>query len=315
MQKPPGPSKDSFTGCLAGSTLGDAIGEVAFRLPEETRLKEHIAETDCLRYTDDTAMAMGLAESIIACDGTLDAQHLGESFRANYEEEPWRDYGPGPPSIFRMVAQSDVSYLDAAQSLFEGEGSMGNGAAMRIAPVGVFFAGDDQLSEMAALSARVTHAHRLGQDGAVVLGTAVSLAATANPAEALSADVFGEKLSEAARTDEFRNAMDRMVSLLDEGAGRDEAAATLGTDVLIHRSVPYAIYSFLRNPDSFEDTLMDAIMVRGDRDTIGAMAGAVAGAYLGRDGLPGPWLEKLENGPRIEELASKLYNLRQARTG
>ena len=306
MQPSRNPTRNSFYGCLAASALGDAIGELAFRLPDESRLRDYIQNADELRYTDDTAMALGLAESIIACDGTVDAQHLGETFRKNYDREPWRGYGPGPPSIFRQVAQSEIGYLEAAQSLFGGEGSMGNGAAMRIAPAGVFFAGSDERYEMAALSARVTHAHRLGQDGAAVLAAAISLAATTDPNENFPAGDFATRLSGIARTDEFATAMERVQKLLQENAVRDQAAARLGTDVLIHRSVPYAIFSFLRNSKSFVDALMDAIMVEGDRDTIGAMTGAVSGAHLGIDAIPHEWLEKLENRQYIEELAAEL---------
>jgi ADP-ribosyl-[dinitrogen reductase] hydrolase len=80
--------------------------------------------------------------------------------------------------------------------------------------------------------------------------------------------------------------------------------------MLIHRSVPYAIYCFVANPDSFEECLMDAVLAGGDRDTIGAMAAAVSGARLGRGALPADWTGKLENAAYIEELALALFELR-----
>ncbi len=313
MQRSSVPSMSSIAGCLAGSALGDAIGEIAFRVTQENNLRAYIEDADTLRYTDDTAMALGLAESIIACNGTVRAQHLGETFRKNYEQEPWRGYGPGPPSIFRTVKQSDTDYLSVAQNLYRGQGSMGNGAAMRIAPLGVFFAGSDDLPEMASLSARVTHAHPLGQDGAVVLASAISLATQSDRDDGFSTQQFVRALSESASTDEFRDALQRVQRLLQGGADREQAAAELGTDVLIHRSVPYAIYCFLNNPHSFEAALLDAILVPGDRDTIGAMTGGVAGAYLGQEAIPKGWLERLENRSRVEELASKLHEIRQQR--
>jgi poly(ADP-ribose) glycohydrolase ARH3 len=70
--------------------------------------------------------------------------------------------------------------------------------------------------------------------------------------------------------------------------------------------MPFAIYSFVRCPHSFEDCLDCAIMHGGDRDTLGAMAGAISGAYLGVEAIPSGWRAKLENRQTIEELALEL---------
>ena len=75
-----------FLGGMVGSALGDAIGELAFRYPEKERLSTHVAEVDTLVYTDDTAMAIALAEWLIAI-GDVDAKHLGDSFRVHFERE------------------------------------------------------------------------------------------------------------------------------------------------------------------------------------------------------------------------------------
>jgi poly(ADP-ribose) glycohydrolase ARH3 len=82
-----------------------------------------------------------------------------------------------------------------------------------------------------------------------------------------------------------------------------EAAAILGKSVLIHESLPFAIYAFLSQPHSFEDCLMGAVLSGGDRDTLGAMAGAISGAFLGVTAIPALWREKLENQGLIEKLA------------
>ena len=74
-------------------------------------------------------------------------------------------------------------------------------------------------------------------------------------------------------------------------------------------SMPFAIFAFLRHPQSFEETLFTAILHGGDRDTLGAMACAISGAYLGIEAIPASWRRKLENRPYIEELASKLFIL------
>jgi poly(ADP-ribose) glycohydrolase ARH3 len=295
---------------MVGSAVGDAIGELAFRYPDERQLRRQVNSADVLRYTDDTAMAMGVAEAILDGRGELEPENLGRIFARNYAEEPWRGYGPGPPSIFRTVDREGCSYREAAGRLFDGEGSMGNGAAMRVAPVGIFYCGRPDLRRQAERSAEVTHVHPLGRDGAAVLAAAVGRASVMAPDEGLSAPDFAEQLADKAGSDEFTEKMEMVAHLAEENAGPEAAAGELGTGVLIHRSVPYAIYSFLSAPHSFERCLMHATLVSGDRDTIGAMAAAVSGAYLGESAVPDHWRQPLENADRIRELARQLHGLR-----
>jgi len=100
---------------------------------------------------------------------------LGDTFRYNYQKEPWRGYASGPPTIFSMVERSGITYAEASSTLFGGSGSFGNGAAMRIAPVGLFFHNSLDLYGKACISASVTHAHPVGMDGAAVQARASPL--------------------------------------------------------------------------------------------------------------------------------------------
>jgi poly(ADP-ribose) glycohydrolase ARH3 len=94
--------------------------------------------------------------------------------------------------------------------------------------------------------------------------------------------------------------------LVNEDVPPQRAAKELGQGVAVHRSLPFAIYSFLRHPDSFRECLFCAALNGGDRDTLGAMACAISGAYLGVEAIPYGWREKLENRGHIEELAVEL---------
>ena len=85
-----------------------------------------------------------------------------------------------------------------------------------------------------------------------------------------------------------------------------EAAFELGTNVTAHGSVPFAIFAFLRSPQSFEQCMFNAVLSGGDRDTLGAMACGVSGAYLGIEAIPAEWRGKLENRTHIESLATRL---------
>ncbi|MEM4939989.1 MAG: ADP-ribosylglycohydrolase family protein, partial [Nitrososphaerota archaeon] len=79
-----------FSGCMLSAALGDALGA------------SYIHATE-LRYTDDTAMMIALAEHILENRGAVDPVKLAWKFLEAYEAEPWRGYGPGPPRIFRMI--------------------------------------------------------------------------------------------------------------------------------------------------------------------------------------------------------------------
>ncbi len=298
--------KSKFLGCLLGLALGDAIGELAFRLPDKDALLKAVEEAEVLHYTDDTAMALGLAQSLVQ-RGTLDQEHLGRTFHRNFLNEPWRGYASGPPTIFQMVAGLKLSYAEAARRLFRGAGSFGNGAAMRVAPLGLFFHKSPRLYELAAASAAVTHAHPLGQDGAAVQALAVARAVSLDPAEAFPREDFLADLISFAKTPALQEKLNLLASLLSRSASAAEAARVLGRSVAVDESLPFALFAFLAYPHSYVECLFCAILHGGDRDTLGAMAGAVSGAYLGRAAIP--WQEKVENRKLIEDLALSLYAL------
>jgi poly(ADP-ribose) glycohydrolase ARH3 len=294
-----------YLGCMLGSALGDAIGELAFRFPEEGRLRTAIAAASVLRYTDDTAMAIGLAESLAERKG-LDPQHLGRTFHRHFNQEPWRGYASGPPTIFQVVEKSGLTYQEAARSLFGGQGSQGNGAAMRVAPLGLFFHDAPDLYDRAVAAAAVTHGHPLAQDGAAIQAVAVALALHLDSQKPFSWDAFLRRLLTLAKTPEIKEKSSLVRTLLKGKVPGREAAEILGKSVKIHESLPFALYAFLAQPHSFEDCLLGAVLNGGDRDTLGAMAGALSGAYLGVKAITALWREKLENQGLIERLALAL---------
>ena len=124
------------------------------------------------------------------------------------------------------------------------------------------------------------------------------------------------------RVRSFRSVVDRATrmalveSLLTEDISPLVAAMRLEQSVAAHESVPFAIYAFLRHPRSFEECLFCAALHSVDRDTVGAMACAVSGAYLGVEAIPPVWLAKIENRQYIKDLALKLCALhRDRKTG
>ena len=94
--------RDHWRGALLGTALGDAVGAPFEGWPtvDARAVRRWIDDEAPLAWTDDTAMTLGLARSLVAHDGLADLQHLGDTFASAFRAEPWRGYGAGPPRIF-----------------------------------------------------------------------------------------------------------------------------------------------------------------------------------------------------------------------
>jgi poly(ADP-ribose) glycohydrolase ARH3 len=298
---------ESAMGSLLGCGVGDAVGELAFAHRTRDDLVLTAARLPVLRYTDDTAMTIALAEALLET-GDVGEQTVGDHLARIHAAEPRRGYGPGPGKIFARVARDGIDYATAAAALYDGEGSLGNGAAMRVAPVGIAYHADlDRVYEMACRSARPTHAHPVGQDGAAVQATAVALAVAHHIAgRPLDPAAFAARLTAAARTEAIRDKMVLVEQALAEDWTATAAADAIGRSVNVAESMPFAVYAFLVSPADSLRCQDIAVLNGGDRDTLGAMAMALSGAYLGRAGLRKVLVNRLENRDALADLGRRL---------
>ena len=296
--------RSNLVGSLVGSAVGDALGS-SF---EGSYGSEAKPERFLGRWTDDTQMMIGVAESLLANKG-FNGSHLAQVFIKNYEREPWRGYASGPIQVFEWI-RSGVAWNKAAKRLFGGAGSYGNGAAMRVAPVGVFYHDDpEQLRSVAHSQSRITHVHELGTEGATIQAYAVALAVNACLSSELDPISFIKELKSFTQNKTYELKLEKGWRLLVE-TNKRRVARELGNGVEAFNSVPTAIYCFLRNQDSFEDSVLYAISLGGDTDTIAAMPGAISGAYHGDEAIPGRWKGRLEKGDYVEKLAEKLFSIK-----
>jgi poly(ADP-ribose) glycohydrolase ARH3 len=170
--------KERFEGCLLGLAVGDALGgqfeaqtsdSIRRRFPTAGSLITYPEEE--IWYTDDTQMAIGVSEALIE-RGEIVEEILCRAFVKNYL--PSRGYGRGARAVLSAMEEGR-DYRAVAEQHFPG-GSFGNGAAMRVAPVGLLFRDDRRrLWEQARLSAIPTHLHPLGIEGAQLLALAVAI--------------------------------------------------------------------------------------------------------------------------------------------
>jgi poly(ADP-ribose) glycohydrolase ARH3 len=298
--------RDRAIGALLGCAVGDAIGELAFTHADRDGLYAAVERAQRLVYTDDTAMAIAVANALVE-DGVINAQALGDRFARAFQLEPWRGYGPGPPQIFRSVAETGQPYEAVARKLYAGEGSLGNGAAMRAGPLGVAYRDGPRLEGASDTASAVTHAHPVGRDAALLVARAVAQAVAAGlHGRRVRPHAMAQDLTDGCRTEEMRHKMQAVTDYLGERAEPEAVADTVGRSVSAPESVPFAVYAFLAAPDDFAACLEIAIFHGGDRDTLGAMAGSIAGAYLGEHAIPDPWRARIEHRCQLRELARRL---------
>jgi poly(ADP-ribose) glycohydrolase ARH3 len=300
------PTQAQFLGSMLGLAVGDAVGAPFEGLPGWMIHKQgpaiRIVKTpteETRYYTDDTQMAIGVAETLVEC-GEIREEELCAAFARNYD--PVRCYGQGARRLIEaMIAEGD--WRELARTIFPG-GSLGNGAAMRVAPMGLLFCDNlDRVAEQAELSARPTHLHPLAIESARLLALAVALAVREPNFDRIK---FFEELHRRAQTEEFQWQMSTLAQLLP-----DDSVAGFGSTLEAHRSVGTAIACFASSPDSYTETISHAIGLGDDTDTLAAMAGAISGARLGIYEIPQHLIASLENSHQgreyIEKLAARLY--------
>lgn len=278
---------------LDGLSVGDALGERFFGPPGQVtaRIAAREVPPGPWRWTDDTAMALSVCEGLLA-DERLDQDRLARAFARRHAEEPGRGYGRGAVEILETVAAGTPWEL-ASRRAFGGQGSLGNGGAMRAAPIGAFFAEDlTRVVREARASAEVTHAHPEGQAGAVAVALAAAWAVRREPTS-----VFDFVLPHLG-PGETRAGLERAatLSLVERGS---VAAATLGAGERVSAmdTVPFSLWCVARHPGDYVEAFWTTVEGLGDRDTTCAIVGGVVALRAGPDSIPAAWLRAREPLP------------------
>lgn len=277
---------------LDGLSLGDAFGERFFGAPD--RVLEALATRTVPRrpwgYTDDTVMALAVFE-VLERYGRIDQDALARAFGAKYLTDPNRGYGAGAHRVLHAVGRG-ADWRHAGRASFGGIGSFGNGGAMRVAPVGAYFADDlERCAREATLSAEITHAHAEGQAGAIAVAIAAACCASRRIAHA---DIFDAVLDHTPEGETRRGI--EAARAIASGAAVKTAADFLGngSEVTAQDTVPLVIWCIARHPRDFVEAMWTTVSALGDRDTTCAMVGgAVALTDEGRS-IPADWLSARE---------------------
>ncbi|NBM14145.1 ADP-ribosylglycohydrolase family protein [Streptomyces sp. GC420] len=277
---------------LRGLAVGDALGSQFFVPANYPLLKRRELPEGPWCWTDDTEMACSVL-AVLARHGRIDQDALAGSFADHHDFD--RGYGPAVNRLLRLVREGG-DWRELSAALFNGQGSWGNGAAMRIAPLGAWYADDpEQAAHQAEISAYPTHQHREAVVGAMAVAAAAALVAA--PPEPPEPGALLDAVVDLVPRSAVQAGLRRARGMLDY-ADVTTVAAVLGCGrrTSAHDTVPFALWAAARNLGDYEEAFWATAQAGGDVDTNCAIVGGVLGA--GRTGAPPEsWVRNTESLP------------------
>ena len=285
---------------LEGLACGDAFGERFFLPPEVAvpMIKQRAIPAPPWFFTDDTMMAISIV-AVLQKFGEIDPDYLARDFANRYDSS--RGYGPAMHNLLAEIRRGR-DWESEAQALFRGQGSFGNGSAMRVAPLGAYFADDlDAIPEQATRSAVTTHCHAEAVAGAVAVSIAAGLASRFRMSDRkCEAREFLEFVHLKTPDSEVRKGLRKAINLPNETSPA-KAVFALGNGSLVscQDTVPFALWCASNYLDNYEEALWITVRGLGDRDTTCAIVGGIVAAYTGAQAIPHEWIESREALPEL----------------
>lgn len=311
-------SQDQYRGCLLGLATGDALGSTL----EFCRPGSFIPVKDMIgggpfnlkpgEWTDDTSMALCLAESLIT-KGEFDPIDQLERYLKWYKE----GYLSSNGTCFDIgiTILSSLMRFKETRDPYCGptdEYTAGNGSLMRLAPIPLFYANNPELGiMMSGESSRTTHQAPVAIDacrylGALIIGV-VSGNNNTNDNNKKKQEILSPFYSPIPKywdkyslTSELTDVISGSFKMLNPPDIRGSGYAL--------KTLEAALWSFYGS-DTFEEGCLMAVNLGNDADTIGAVYGQLAGAFYGEKGIPTRWLSKLVHKEKIIEMADDIYRL------
>lgn len=263
------------------------------------------------QWTDDTGMALALTKSLLSPPSGFDPARTSEYYADWYRGPTFRGAGQTTRRSLENL-KNGVSWWASGEL-----GALGNGTAMRVAPLGVFYKDEpSKLLKAAKLDAIITHDSHEAQQGSISIAMAVSLLLNGVKKEEILESIrrvlepsrlldninliaTNKTIHDTIKNKEYDRALDR------NGGNRIISQLILGNKYTVIESVARSFYVFVATR-SFEEAMELAIRGGGDTDTVAAMLGALCGAYYGLDGIPEGYIKPIECHEYILELDEKL---------
>ena len=272
---------DRIIGCILGGAIGDAMGGPyeGFAPPVSVQSKTRWS------ISDDTQLTLATCEGLIEAK-TVSPAHIADRFTEWFRQG--RISGTGSSTLKALRDLSAGAHW--ALSGRGGELAAGNGAAMRAAPLAFFLAiGDAANRRILRDVCRITHKNEEAYAGALAVVAAIRIVASGAWEWAPS---LLEVVAEALPDTDVRNRLYNLSSLPPNESLVD-VSLRFGSSGYVVESVPFALYGVQRLPsDGFASMLEQIISAGGDTDTNASIAGQVAGAWLGVQGIPTTLIER-----------------------
>lgn len=283
---------------LLGVSIGDAFGDSFFG--DEDAILERIATRSIpdtrWEFTDDTVMSISVCKELEA-QGDINQEQLVKRFIACHDLDPRRGYGATLRRVLREIAEGE-DWQTVSARVFEGQGSMGNGAAMRVCPIGAYHYDNlQQVKALAAKSAEVTHCHPEAIAGAIAVAVATAIATGMKlGGKSLSSGEFTDsiltQLPESDTTSRIAKAKTLPYSYHTETLKK---VLGNGVNMTAQDTVPFVIWCASHHLNHFEEALWKAVSILGDRDTICAMVGGITMMSAPGNSVPKAWSEAVED--------------------
>ena len=298
-----------YQGCLTGLAAGDAVGTtVEFKSPGSFKPVSDMVGGGPFhlqpgQWTDDTSMALCLAESLVSCEGFHAGDQMDRYVR--WWQEGYLsstgscfDIGNATADALSRYRQSDHALVGSTNPQ-----TAGNGSLMRLAPVAMFFAADPELAiRLCGESSRTTHGARTCIDACRYFGGLIVGALRGATKE----ELLSERYCPVVGLWEQAPLCTEIAEIAAGSFKRLEPPDIVGSGYVV-KSLEAALWAFHRS-ETFEEGCLKAVNLGNDDDTTAAIYGQIAGAFYGMDGIPSGWREKLADRELISNFASSLHS-------
>lgn len=279
---------------LEGLSVGDSLGGFFEMSSPSSRHTDRRLPSAPWHFTDDTNMALSIY-SVLRKYGEINQDILAQSFAEHFDR--LRGYGMGARTLLNRVRKGE-DWRTVSNQMF-GEGSFGNGGAMRVAPLGAYFADALELAiSQARLSSEITHAHPEGIAGAIAAAVAAAVACRLSGTSPIPRQEFALQIMEHIPESDVKAGIKKAHDLPDD-LPLHEVTRTLsnGQRVTAQDTVPFVIWCAGTYLDNYDEAIWQAIAAGGDTDTTAAMIGGIVACYTGKQSIPEEWTASREPLP------------------
>jgi len=308
-------NKNRFRGMILGTAVGDSVGlpaEGIGRSRAERMFKgrwRHRLVLGKGMISDDTEHTIFVMQCLLAHanDSKRFIRRLATCLR-------WWLLSL-PAGIGMATGRAIMKLCIGCSPQKSGVFSAGNGPAMRVAPIGAYFADDpSRVADMTALCARITHTDPKAMIATNAVAQTAAWIVRAGLAERPDLDEFIQVLSSVSDDTEWQSLVLNIERSCEDGlsveAFADKMGLTNGVTGYIYHTVPVVLFAWYVHFGDFRETLTSIWECGGDTDTTGAIAGALAGLTVGEAGIPPPWIDGIRDWPRstgkMREMADAL---------